>query len=57
MNFLQGLLIFCTNSYEILLFQNPFSVDIKEVPAEIQMEVTKLQSNDSLKDAFYEGNY
>jgi hypothetical protein len=47
---------FYTSSNEIRLFQNPFSVDINEVPAQMQTEVTELQSNDPLKDAFSEGN-
>jgi hypothetical protein len=38
------------------LFQNRFAVDINEVPAQMQMEATELQSNDSLKDAFSKGN-
>jgi hypothetical protein len=47
---------FYTSSNEIRLFQNSFAIDINEVPTQMQMEVTELQSNDSLKDAFYEGN-
>jgi hypothetical protein len=38
-------------------FQNPFAIDIHEVLTQMQMEVIELQSNDSLKDAFSEGNY
>jgi hypothetical protein len=38
------------------MFQNPFAIDINDVPAQMQMEVTELQSNNSLKDAFSEGN-
>jgi hypothetical protein len=38
------------------LFQNPFAIDINAAPAQMQMEVIELQSNDSLKDAFSEGN-
>jgi hypothetical protein len=38
------------------LFQNPFAIDIIEVPAQMQMEVTELQSNGSFKDALSEGN-
>jgi hypothetical protein len=38
------------------LFQNPFAIDINEVPTQMQMEVIELQSNDSLKDASSEGN-
>jgi hypothetical protein len=38
------------------LFQNPFAIDINEVPAQMQMEVIELQGNDSLKDAFSERN-
>jgi hypothetical protein len=38
------------------LFQNPFAVDINEVPPQMQMEAIELRSNDSLKDAFSEGN-
>jgi hypothetical protein len=44
---------FYTSSNEIHLFQNPFAIDINEVPAQMQMEVNKFQSNDSLKDAFF----
>jgi hypothetical protein len=47
---------FYARANEIHLFQNPFAVDINEVPAQMQMEVTELQSNDSLKDAFSEEN-
>jgi hypothetical protein len=47
---------FYTSSNEIQWFQNPFSTDINEVPAQMQMEVTELQSNDSLKDALSKGN-
>jgi hypothetical protein len=36
------------------LFQNPFAIGIYEVPAQMQMEVTESQSNDSLKDSFSE---
>jgi hypothetical protein len=43
---------FYTSSNEISLFQNPFAIDISEVPAQMQMVTTELQSNDSLKDAF-----
>jgi hypothetical protein len=38
------------------VFQNPFAVGINEVPAQMQMEVIVLQCNNSLKDAFSEGN-
>jgi hypothetical protein len=47
---------FYTSSNEICLFQIPFAIDINEVPAQRQMEVNELQSNDSLKDAFSKGN-
>jgi hypothetical protein len=47
---------FYTASYEIRLFQNPFAIDIHEVPAQMQMEVIELQSIDALKDVFAEGN-
>jgi hypothetical protein len=47
---------FYTSSNEIKLFQNPFAIDINEVPTQMQMEVTELPSNDSLKNAFSEGN-
>jgi hypothetical protein len=45
-----------TSSNEICLLQNPFAIDINEIPTQMQMEVTELQSNDSLKDAFSKGN-
>jgi hypothetical protein len=35
----------------VLLFQNPFKEDTKDVD-ELQMEVTKLQTTDSLRNAF-----
>jgi hypothetical protein len=38
------------------LFQIPFVVYITEFRTEMQMEATKLQSNDSLKDAFSKEN-
>jgi hypothetical protein len=38
---------FYTSSNEIRLFQNPFAIDINEVPAHMQMEMIELQSNDS----------
>jgi hypothetical protein len=38
------------------LFKNPFAIDIKGVPAQMQMELIELQSYDSRKDAFSEGN-
>jgi hypothetical protein len=41
-----------TSSNEIRLFQNPFTIEINEVLAQMQMEVIELQSNDSLKDVF-----
>jgi hypothetical protein len=44
---------FYTSSNEIRLFQNPLAIDINEVPAQVQMEMIELQSNDSLKDAFF----
>jgi hypothetical protein len=47
---------FYTSSKEIRLFQNPFPIDINDVPAQMQMEVIELQSNDCLKDSFSEGN-
>jgi hypothetical protein len=47
---------FYTSSNEIRLFKNPFAIDIKGVPAQMQMELTELQSYDSRKDAFSEGN-
>jgi hypothetical protein len=43
---------FYTTSNEFRSFQNHFAIDINGVPAQMQMEVTELQSNDSLKDAF-----
>jgi hypothetical protein len=45
-----------TSSNEIRFFQNPFAIDINEVPAQMQMEVIELQSNDSLKYTFSDGN-
>jgi hypothetical protein len=42
---------FHSNSSENLHFQNPFEVDINDV-GERKIEVTKLQANDSLKNAF-----
>jgi hypothetical protein len=45
-----------TSSNEIRLFQKPFAIDINEVLAQMRMEVIELRSNDSLKDAFSEGN-
>lgn len=41
-----------TSSNEIRLFWNHSAIDINEVSAQMQMEVTELQSTDSLKDAF-----
>jgi hypothetical protein len=38
------------------LFQNPFAIEINEVPAQMQMAMIELQRNDSLKDALSEGN-
>jgi predicted RNA-binding protein with EMAP domain len=37
---------FYTSSNEICVFQNPFAIDINEVPAQMQMEVIQLQSSD-----------
>jgi hypothetical protein len=44
-----------TSSNEICLFQNPFAVGT-HTHTHVQMEEIELQSNDSLKDAFSEGN-
>jgi 17beta-estradiol 17-dehydrogenase/3beta-hydroxysteroid 3-dehydrogenase/mitotic-spindle organizing protein 1 len=41
-----------TSSNAIRLFNNPSAVNINDAPAQMQMEVTELQSNDFLKDVF-----
>lgn len=39
---------------DIQMFQNPFKCDIDKVPAEMQLEVIELTTNDSLKTDFQE---
>jgi hypothetical protein len=43
-------------SGKMKIFANPFSCDIDDVPSNLQMNVIDLQSNDTLKNSFYEIN-
>jgi hypothetical protein len=43
-------------SGKLKIFSNPFSCDIDDVPSNLQMNVIDLQSNDTLKNSFYEIN-
>jgi hypothetical protein len=43
-------------SGKLKIFANPFSCDIDDVPSNLQMNVIDLQSNDTLKNSFYEIN-
>ena len=41
---------------DIRLFQNPFECDVERISSQYQMEVIDMQSSDTLKDKFKEGN-
>jgi hypothetical protein len=43
-------------SGKLKIFANPFSCHIDDVPSNLQMNVIDLQSNDTLKNSFYEIN-
>lgn len=45
---------FKKSSLNMEIFQNPFAVDISEVPSNLQMNIVDLQSNSTLKTAFKE---
>ncbi|KAL4720585.1 hypothetical protein ACJJTC_002360 [Scirpophaga incertulas] len=45
---------FKKSSLNMEIFQNPFAIDISEVPSNLQMNIVDLQSNSALKTAFKE---
>lgn len=45
---------FKKSSLNMEIFQNPFAIDISEVPSNLQMNIVDLQSNSTLKTAFKE---
>ena len=43
---------FYSKENEIKLFENPFIIDLSEVPENMQLELADLQANNSLKNNF-----